>query len=137
MAAIFPPEDVSETIGEVFAEFGLEAAAHRRNRKIRACHLFHEWRTRRCSFAGEDRILVPSPKIATYDLKPEMSRLRSDGQAGRGRRSSGKYDLIVVNYANPDMVGHTGVMDAAMKAVEAIDTCLGRLRARSRRPVAF
>ncbi|HEY4123621.1 MAG TPA: alkaline phosphatase family protein, partial [Rhizomicrobium sp.] len=79
-------------------------------------------------FAGEDRILVPSPKIATYDQQPEMSAFEVTTKLEDAILSN-KYDLVVVNYANPDMVGHTGMMDAATKAVEVIDACLGRLRA--------
>ena len=79
-------------------------------------------------FAGEDRIMVQSPKVATYDLKPEMSALEVTDKL-EAAIGSGKYDLIVVNYANPDMVGHTGFLPAAEKAVTTIDQCLGRLRA--------
>jgi 2,3-bisphosphoglycerate-independent phosphoglycerate mutase len=77
-------------------------------------------------FEGEERILVPSPKVQTYDLKPEMSAPEVTDKlvAAIG---SGKFDLIVVNYANSDMVGHSGELAAAVKAVEAIDACLGRL----------
>jgi 2,3-bisphosphoglycerate-independent phosphoglycerate mutase len=82
---------------------------------------------RETQFPGEDRILIPSPKIATYDLKPDMSAYEVTDKLVEAI-GSGKYDLIVVNYANPDMVGHTGVMNAAVKAVETIDECLGRLR---------
>ena len=78
-------------------------------------------------FPGEDRILIPSPKIATYDLKPEMSAVEVTDKLVDAIKSN-KFDLIVANYANPDMVGHTGVMEAAIKAVEVVDTCLGRLR---------
>jgi len=78
-------------------------------------------------FEGEDRILVPSPKVATYDLKPDMSALEVTDKLVEAIKSN-KYDLIIVNYANPDMVGHTGVMKAAVEAVETIDQCLGRLR---------
>ncbi|HEU0095967.1 MAG TPA: alkaline phosphatase family protein, partial [Rhizomicrobium sp.] len=77
-------------------------------------------------FDGEDRILVPSPKVATYDHKPEMSAYQVTDKLEEAILS-GKYDLIVCNYANPDMVGHTGVMSAAVKAVDTIDECLGRL----------
>ena len=74
---------------------------------------------------GEDRILVNSPKVATYDLKPEMSAYEvCDKLTGAIR--SGKYDVIIINFANPDMVGHTGVIDAAVKAVEAVDECVGK-----------
>jgi 2,3-bisphosphoglycerate-independent phosphoglycerate mutase len=77
-------------------------------------------------FDHEDRILVPSPKVATYDLQPEMSASEVTDRAVEAI-DSGKYDLIVLNYANPDMVGHTGLFDAAEHAVEAVDACLGRL----------
>jgi 2,3-bisphosphoglycerate-independent phosphoglycerate mutase len=77
-------------------------------------------------YPGEDRLMVPSPKVATYDLKPEMSapELTDRAVAVIG---SGKYDLIVLNYANPDMVGHTGSLSAAIRAVETVDQGLGRL----------
>ncbi|MDP6709702.1 MAG: alkaline phosphatase family protein, partial [Alphaproteobacteria bacterium] len=77
---------------------------------------------------GEERILVPSPKVATYDLKPEMS---ADEVTDRlvAEIDGGGFDLIVVNYANPDMVGHTGKLAAAIAAVETVDHCLGRLEA--------
>jgi len=79
-------------------------------------------------FDGEERILVPSPKIATYDLKPEMSAPEVTDKLVEAI-GSGKFDLIVVNYANSDMVGHTGDLAAAIKAIEAVDACLGRLMA--------
>ena len=75
---------------------------------------------------GEDRIMVPSPKVATYDLQPEMSAPELTDKAVAAI-NSGKYDLIVLNYANPDMVGHTGSLPAAIKAVETVDTGLGRI----------
>ena len=76
-------------------------------------------------YPGEDRVLINSPKVATYDLQPEMSAyLVCDAVVERIR--SGKYDVIVLNYANCDMVGHTGVFDAAKDAVEAVDKCVGR-----------
>ena len=77
-------------------------------------------------YAGEERIMVPSPKVATYDLKPEMSALELTTKAVAAI-GSGKFDLIVLNYANPDMVGHTGKLAAAVTAVETVDACLGRL----------
>ena len=80
-------------------------------------------------YAGEDRIMVPSPKVATYDLQPEMSAPELTAKAVEAIRS-GKYDLIVLNYANPDMVGHTGSLPAAIKAVETVDTGLGPDRRR-------
>lgn len=75
---------------------------------------------------GEERILVNSPKVATYDLKPEMSAYEVTDEVLK-RIESGKYDVIILNFANCDMVGHTGVMEAAVKAVEAVDTCLGKV----------
>ncbi len=77
-------------------------------------------------FAGEDRTLIPSPKVATYDLKPEMSAGELTDRAVEAIEG-GKYDLIVLNYANPDMVGHTGILPAAIAAIEAVDTGLGRI----------
>jgi 2,3-bisphosphoglycerate-independent phosphoglycerate mutase len=77
-------------------------------------------------FEGEERILVPSPKVPTYDLKPEMSAPEVTDKLVEAI-GSGKFDLIVVNYANSDMVGHTGNEAAAVKAIEAVDACLGRL----------
>ncbi len=77
-------------------------------------------------YVGEDRILVPSPKVATYDLQPEMSAPELTDKAVAAIRS-GKYDLIVLNFANPDMVGHTGSLPAVIKAVETVDASLGRI----------
>ena len=75
---------------------------------------------------GEDRVLVPSPKeVATYDLKPEMSAYKVCDKLVEAIESD-KYDVIIINFANPDMVGHTGVMEAAVKAVEAVDECVGK-----------
>ncbi|MFI3174113.1 MAG: alkaline phosphatase family protein, partial [Bacillota bacterium] len=75
---------------------------------------------------NEDRILIPSPKVATYDMQPEMSAVEVTDELVKAIESK-KYDLIIVNYANPDMVGHTGMMEAAKKAVEALDTCMKRV----------
>jgi 2,3-bisphosphoglycerate-independent phosphoglycerate mutase len=78
--------------------------------------------------AGEERSMVPSPRVATYDLQPEMSAPELTDRAVAAIQS-GQYDLIVLNFANPDMVGHTGVLEAAIRAVEAVDTGLGRIMA--------
>ena len=75
---------------------------------------------------GEDRILVKSPKVATYDLKPEMSAFEVCDKFVEAIKS-GKYDVIITNFANPDMVGHTGVLPAAIQAIEAVDQCVGRV----------
>jgi len=77
-------------------------------------------------FEGEDRILVHSPKVPTYDLKPEMSAYEVTDKVVQ-EIDSKKYDFILLNYANPDMVGHTGFLEAAIKAIEAVDTCVGRV----------
>ena len=77
-------------------------------------------------FEGEDRKLVPSPNVATYDLKPEMSAYVVAEKAASQIRS-GAYDFVIVNFANPDMVGHTGVLQAAVKAAEVVDECVGTL----------
>ena len=79
-------------------------------------------------FANEDRILIPSPRdVPTYDLKPEMSARRRDRRAARGARAATTTRFVLVNYANPDMVGHTGVIPAGVRAVEIVDACLARL----------
>jgi 2,3-bisphosphoglycerate-independent phosphoglycerate mutase len=125
MASVFPPEDVRETLGEVIAEHHMSQLRIAETEKYAHVTFFLNG-GREEQFGGEDRILVPSPKVATYDRKPEMSayEVTEKLEAAIG---SGKYDLIVCNFANPDMVGHTGVMEAAVKAVDTIDECLGRL----------
>jgi 2,3-bisphosphoglycerate-independent phosphoglycerate mutase len=127
MGSVFPPEDVRETLGEVIAEKGMRQLRIAETEKYAHVTFFLNG-GREDQFAGEDRILVPSPKVATYDHKPEMSAYQVTEKLEEAI-ASGQYDLIVCNYANPDMVGHTGVMDAAVKAVNAIDACLGRLTA--------
>ena len=127
MASVFPPEDVRETLGEVIAAHHTETARIAETEKYAHVTFFLNG-GREDQFPGEDRILVPSPKVATYDHKPEMSAYQVTEKLEEAI-ASGKYDLIVCNYANPDMVGHTGMMEAAVKAVDTIDECLGRLRA--------
>jgi 2,3-bisphosphoglycerate-independent phosphoglycerate mutase len=126
MTALFPPEEITGTLGELFAARGLKQLRIAETEKYPHVTFFMNG-GRETQFPGEDRILIPSPKIATYDLKPDMSAYEVTDKLVEAI-GSGKYDLIVVNYANPDMVGHTGVMNAAVKAVETIDECLGRLR---------
>jgi 2,3-bisphosphoglycerate-independent phosphoglycerate mutase len=127
MGAVFPPEDVRETLGEVIAEHHMKQLRIAETEKYAHVTFFLNG-GREEVFEGEDRILVPSPKVATYDQKPEMSAYQVTEKLEEAIVSR-KYDLIVCNYANPDMVGHTGVMSAAVKAVDTIDECLGRLRA--------
>jgi 2,3-bisphosphoglycerate-independent phosphoglycerate mutase len=126
MASVFPPEDVRETLGEVIAEHRMKQLRIAETEKYAHVTFFLNG-GREEQFANEDRILVASPKVATYDHQPEMSAYQVTEKLEEAI-TSGKYDLIVCNYANPDMVGHTGVMEAAVKAVVTIDECLGRLR---------
>ena len=126
MGAVFPPEDVRETLGEVVAAHHMKQLRIAETEKYAHVTFFLNG-GREDVFDGEDRILVPSPKVTTYDHKPEMSAIQVTDKLEEAI-TSGKYDLIVCNYANPDMVGHTGIMSAAVKAVDTIDECLGRLR---------
>lgn len=125
MSALFPLDEVSETLGAYVSELGLRQLRIAETEKYAHVTFFLNG-GREEPFAGEDRILVPSPKVATYDQQPEMSAPEVTSRL-EAAIASGKYDLIVVNYANPDMVGHTGRLDAAEKAVQTIDECLGRL----------
>jgi 2,3-bisphosphoglycerate-independent phosphoglycerate mutase len=127
MAAIFPAENITETLGELISERGMKQLRIAETEKYAHVTFFLNG-GRETQFDGEDRILVPSPKVSTYDHTPEMSALEVMAKL-EDAIASGKYDLIVVNFANPDMVGHTGIMEAAIEAVDTIDECLGRLRA--------
>jgi 2,3-bisphosphoglycerate-independent phosphoglycerate mutase len=126
MSTLFAPENLTETLGEYVSELGLKQLRVAETEKYAHVTFFLNG-GREEPFAGEDRILVPSPKVATYDQQPEMSAPEVTSKLETAIASA-KYDLIVVNYANPDMVGHTGMLDAAEKAVHTIDDCLGRLR---------
>ncbi len=126
MSALFPPEDITATIGEAVSGLGLKQLRIAETEKYAHVTFFLNG-GREEPFAGEDRIMVPSPHVATYDKQPEMSAFEVTDRLETAI-ASGKYDLIVVNYANPDMVGHTGDLGAAEEAVRVIDTCLGRLR---------
>jgi 2,3-bisphosphoglycerate-independent phosphoglycerate mutase len=127
MDSLFPPENVRETLGEVAAAHHLKQLRIAETEKYAHVTFFLNG-GREDPFPGEDRILVPSPKVSTYDHKPEMSAFQVTDKLEEAI-ASGAYDLIVANYANPDMVGHTGIMAAAIQAVDTIDACLGRLRA--------
>jgi 2,3-bisphosphoglycerate-independent phosphoglycerate mutase len=127
MSALFPPEALRSTLGEVVAKLGLKQLRAAETEKYAHVTFFLNG-GREKPFAGEDRILVPSPHVATYDRQPEMSAFELTDRLEAAIRSD-KYDLIVVNYANADMVGHTGMFAAAERAIDAIDVCLGRLRA--------
>ena len=125
MQPLFPPQNLLNVLGEVVAAAGLTQLRMAETEKYPHVTYFLNG-GREDTYPGEDRILVPSPKVATYDLQPEMSAPELTHKALDAIRS-GKYDLIVLNYANPDMVGHTGVLAAAIKAVEVVDTGVGEL----------
>ena len=123
----FPPEKLENVLGEVLSKQGLTQLRIAETEKYAHVTFFLNGGQERC-YEGEDRCLIPSPKISTYDLKPEMSAYEVTDEVIR-RIKSGKYDVIILNFANMDMVGHTGVFDAAVKAVEAVDNCVGRISA--------
>jgi 2,3-bisphosphoglycerate-independent phosphoglycerate mutase len=125
MRAIFPPQTLPRILGEVVADARRTQLRTAETEKYPHVTYFLNGGREEC-YPGEDRIMVPSPKVATYDLQPEMSAPELTDKAVAAIRS-GKYDLIVLNFANPDMVGHTGSLPAAIKAVETVDTGLGRI----------
>jgi len=130
LPALFAPMHLKNTIGEWLAGHGKTQLRIAETEKYAHVTFFLNG-GREKVFEGEDRILVPSPKVATYDLKPEMSAPEVTDKLVEAI-GTGKYDLVVVNYANPDMVGHTGILAAAIKAAEVIDTCIGRVEAATR-----
>jgi 2,3-bisphosphoglycerate-independent phosphoglycerate mutase len=125
LATLFPPQDTADTLGEVVSQAGLKQLRIAETEKYAHVTFFFNGGEER-EFPGETRIMVPSPKVATYDLKPEMSAYEVTDRLVEALES-GAFDFVVVNYANTDMVGHTGDLGAAIKAVEAVDRCLGRL----------
>ncbi|MBX6350738.1 MAG: 2,3-bisphosphoglycerate-independent phosphoglycerate mutase [Clostridia bacterium] len=131
MEVLFPPPPLVRTLGEVVSEAGLCQLRAAETEKYAHVTYFLNG-GREAPFPGEDRILVPSPPVATYDLQPEMSAPEVARQVV-ARMAATRYDLVVVNFANPDMVGHTGVLEAAVRAVEAADAGLGTVLAEVRR----
>jgi 2,3-bisphosphoglycerate-independent phosphoglycerate mutase len=125
LGALFPPEELRDTFGEVVARAGLTQLRIAETEKYAHVTFFFNG-GREEEFPGESRILVPSPKVATYDLQPEMSAPEVTDKLVQAIDGQ-KFDVIVVNFANADMVGHTGDLGAAVKAVETIDACLGRV----------
>jgi len=121
----FKPQVLTNTLGEVLSKNGLRQLRIAETEKYAHVTFFFNGGVEPPN-PGEDRRLVPSPKVATYDLKPEMSAYELVDAAIEEIKAD-KYDIIILNFANPDMVGHTGVMDAAVKAVHAVDECLGRV----------
>jgi 2,3-bisphosphoglycerate-independent phosphoglycerate mutase len=125
LGTIFPPQSLANVLGRVVGDAGRTQLRMAETEKYPHVTYFLNGGDEE-PYRGEDRIMVPSPKVATYDLKPEMSAPELTDKAVEAI-GSGRYDLIVLNYANPDMVGHTGSLTAAVKAVEAVDTGLGRI----------
>jgi len=125
MDTIFPPQELKNVLGKVVSDAGLKQLRIAETEKYAHVTFFMNGGEEKV-YEGEDRILVPSPKVATYDLQPEMSAPEVCDKLVDAV-NSGKYALVIINFANCDMVGHTGVMEAAIKAVETVDTCVGRL----------
>ena len=121
----FPPEELSNTLGEYISKLGMTQLRIAETEKYAHVTFFFNGGVED-PYPGEDRILVKSPKVATYDLQPEMSAPEVTAKLVDAIHS-GKYDMIILNFANCDMVGHTGVFPAAVKAVETVDTCVGKV----------
>jgi 2,3-bisphosphoglycerate-independent phosphoglycerate mutase len=121
----FKPQALKNTLGEYVSNKGMTQLRIAETEKYAHVTFFFNGGVEK-QYEGEDRILVKSPAVATYDLQPEMSAYEVTDKLVPAIES-GKYDMIILNYANCDMVGHTGVFEAAVKAVEAVDTCVGRV----------
>ena len=125
LSVLFPPQSLDDLLGEVVSRAGRQQLRMAETEKYPHVTYFMNG-GREAVLPGEDRIMVPSPRVATYDLQPEMSAPLLTTRAVEAIEG-GLYDMIVLNYANPDMVGHTGNLRAAMEAVEAVDAGLGRI----------
>lgn len=125
MRVLFPPQPMVQLLGEVIAHAGLTQLRAAETEKYPHVTFFFNGGEEK-QYPGEERILVPSPKVATYDLQPEMSASVLTDQVVAAIQSQ-RFDFVLINYANPDMVGHTGNLDAAIKACATVDQCLGRL----------
>lgn len=122
---VFENEDLINTVGEVISRHGLTQLRIAETEKYPHVTYFMSG-GREEKFPGEERILIASPKVATYDLKPEMSAYEVT-EALLNELEADKFDAIILNYANPDMVGHSGMLEPTIKAIEAVDECLGRV----------
>lgn len=122
---VFKTEKPENTLGEYVSNLSLNQLRIAETEKYAHVTFFFNG-GREEPYKNEDRVLIPSPKVATYDLKPEMSAIEVKDEV-LNRLKMDKYDLIILNFANPDMVGHTGVVEAAIKAVETVDSCLGEI----------
>ena len=123
--SIFKNEIHQETLGEIISKAGLNQLRIAETEKYPHVTFFFNGGTEK-KYKNEERILIPSPKVTTYDLEPEMSAIKIKNELIRNLKNK-KYDFVVVNFANPDMVGHTGNLKATIKAVETVDTCIGHL----------
>jgi len=121
----YKPESYENTLGEYVSSKGLKQLRIAETEKYAHVTFFFNGGVEEPN-KGEDRVLIPSPKVATYDLKPEMSAYEVTDAVLKSIEKD-EYDLIILNYANPDMVGHTGVIEAAVKAIEVVDYCLGKV----------
>ncbi|MCY6356851.1 2,3-bisphosphoglycerate-independent phosphoglycerate mutase [Clostridium sp. ZS2-4] len=121
----FKPEVYVNTLGEYISKLGKKQLRIAETEKYAHVTFFFNGGVEKANL-GEDRALIPSPKVATYDLKPEMSAYEVTEEL-LNRLDTDEYDVIILNYANPDMVGHTGIVEAAVKAVETVDECLGKV----------
>lgn len=121
----FKPQTLNNTMGEYISSLGMDQLRIAETEKYAHVTFFFNGGVEK-QYPGEDRILVKSPAVATYDLQPEMSAYEVTDKLVPAIKS-GKYDMIILNFANCDMVGHTGVFEAAVKAVEAVDTCVGKV----------
>jgi len=125
VAVAYTPQYLKNTLGEVFEKAGLSQLRIAETEKYAHVTFFFNGGEEK-PYQGEERILVASPKVATYDLQPEMSAIEVTDKLVAAIKT-GKFDLIILNFANSDMVGHTGILDAAIKAVSTVDTCVGRV----------
>ena len=123
--AAFPPQNIANGFGEYLAKQGLKQLRIAETEKYAHVTYFFNGGVE-TPYPGEERVLVPSPKVATYDLKPEMSAYEVTDKLIEAIHNR-KYDAIICNYANGDMVGHTGNLAAATRAIEVLDECLGRV----------
>jgi 2,3-bisphosphoglycerate-independent phosphoglycerate mutase len=121
----FPQQDLVNTLGEVLSQYGLRQLRIAETEKYAHVTFFFNGGIEE-PYPGEERILIPSPKVATYNLQPEMSAPELTQTILEQLRKN-TYDVIILNFANPDMVGHTGVFEATIKAVETVDKCLGEI----------
>lgn len=125
VSVAFKPQSLKNTFGEYISDKGLKQLRIAETEKYAHVTFFFNGGVEKV-YPGEDRVLVKSPKVATYDMQPEMSAYEVTDKLVE-RIKSGAYDVIILNFANCDMVGHTGVFEAAKAAVEAVDTCVGRV----------